>query len=163
MKRLILSIAMILFLATSSLAASSIVFSTYRLGSNDSLIVVKAACTAHTDGTFDSKQLTTELNLNYWQYGYFLINAYAVNDATTFPASGAVTITDETGRQLVGSSSYDGVTLTLSTSASGVAFAAIEQVLKMDVTSKLTVAVTDTGAAANVFNLYLVMRRWAGN
>lgn len=153
-----------MIISVTCFAASSIVPGDLTGGKGNGVFIINLVCTAHTDGTFTSEVISSsDAGHEYWREGYFLVNAFAVNDATTYPGSGAVTITDETGRQLVGSSSYDAVTLTLSTSASGVAFATIEQVLKMDVTSKLTVAVSDTGNAANIFDLYLVMRRWAGN
>lgn len=153
-------------------AASSIVASVHSDAINQSVLVVKLVCTAHTDGAFtdtypNGKQIThaeifpqgSSLPVQYQHMGYYLVNAYAVNPGATYPTSGAVTISDETGRQLVGANSYNGVTLTLSTAANGVAFATITDSSKMAVTSKLTVSISDTGSAANVFTLYLVLSR----
>jgi hypothetical protein len=117
-------------------------------------------CTAAADGTFTSRDITianipAKDRYAYYENGYYLLDAWAVNDATTYPGSGAVTITSG-GRQLVGTTAGD--TLTLSTSASGVAYlSASRGASQRAVTGALNIAVTDTGSAANIFTLYLVL------
>lgn len=158
MKRIALFIVIASLLAGQAFAASSMVAS--RLdGSTDDVLLIKVAGVAHTDGTFTSKQITaSEIGFDYWKRGFFLVDAWAVNPASTYPTAGAVTITDETGRQIVGTSATD--TLTLSTSASGVGYLVIERASgQRAVTSKLTIAISDTGSAANTLDLYLLMRR----
>ena len=148
----------------AAFAASSMIASRESSGSTDDVLLVKVTCIAHTDGTFtdtypNGKQITTaEIGFDYWKRGFFLMDAWAVNPASTYPTAGAVTITDETGRQIVGTNATD--TLTLSTAASGVGYLTIERASgQRAVTSKLTVAISDTGSAANTLNLYLLMRR----
>lgn len=137
--------------------ASSMVASRHRKSLN--ALAIKLLCTAHTDGTFDTKQITeTEAGEEYWAKGFYLLDVWAVNDATTYPGSGTVTITDESGRQLIGAGPND--VLTLSTSGSGIGYlAAARTPAQRAVTSKLSVAVADTGSAANKFTLYIVLGR----
>jgi hypothetical protein len=113
-------------------------------------LVVKLACTAHTDGTFTSKQLiAAEVGgFNYWQYGLYIYEAWTINDHTTYPGQGEVTITDEQGIQILKTTE-----LVLSTSADGIVEAAIGKTRL--ISSKITIAVSDTGNAANKFDLYL--------
>jgi hypothetical protein len=118
-------------------------------------------CTAHTDGTFTSTvidntdMLPARDRYEYWQAGYYLLNAWTVNDASTYPSSGAVTITDSSGQQIIGTSATD--TLTLSTSASGVGYFSVTRGAgQRAITNQLTISVSDTGSAANIFYLYLV-------
>lgn len=125
--------------------------------------IIKVAAVAHTDGTFDSKTIdeavaSAGLPKAYYHMGYSLIDAWAVNPAATHPTAGAVTITDSTARPLLGNSGSYTDTLTLSTSASGVSGLAVERPSgQRTIISPLTIAVSDTGAAANTFTLYIVM------
>ena len=164
MKRFLLAVLALFLLAGQALAASSMTVTVDSISQDGSQMVVKIAATAHTDGTFDNRTIATTdivkstlgLRAEYYQLGYSLKNAYAVNPASTYPTSGAVTITDSNGNVLVGTAAGD--TLTLSTSASGVALLSIERGSgQRAVTKPLTIAVSDTGSAANTFTLYLVL------
>jgi hypothetical protein len=67
-----------------------------------------------------------------------------------------VTITDATGRQLIGATTGD--TLTLSQTASAVAYASMSKgASQRPVTSRLTVAIADTGSTSTVQTLYIVL------
>jgi len=160
-----LGLAVLLVLASSAAwAASSMTVSHFHNSYGLNVHVIKVAAVAETDGTFTSKTIneavaSAGLPKPYYQMGYFLIAAWAVNPAATYPTSGAVTITDSTGLVLVGTGAGD--TLTLSTSASGVAQITNNvQAIKRPVVGQLTVAVTDTGTAANTFTLYLLLGRY---
>jgi hypothetical protein len=172
MKRIALVfITMILLVSVNAFAASSIVAATGTRGGvyfeapDGTMVVLKLTCTAHTDGTFDNKLLDssvitalTKFGSYYYQSGYYLAHAWVVNDSTDNHASGAVTVTDATTQQLIGTSAGD--TLTLSTSASGIAYlSSARSAAQRAVTSELTVAISDTGAAATVQTLYLLLVR----
>lgn len=154
MKRL-LAVAVFVLFAVNAFAASSItvVPPTFE-SSNKTQLVITLACVAHTDGTFTSTQLTTEnVRSNYWQNGYYLYEAWAINPASDYATTAAaVTITDESGAYIIKSGE-----LTLSTDASAIVEASLEKY--RTVNSKLTVAVGDTGSAANTFTLYLKFAR----
>jgi hypothetical protein len=98
------------------------------------------------------------LPVEYKYMGYYLVTAWAVNPAATYPTSGAVTITSASGLQLIGSVAGD--TLTLSTASTGVAQITNSILpIKRPIADVLTIAVTDTGTAANQFSLYLLFAR----
>jgi len=124
---------------------------------NTPVALLKVVCIADSAAaTFVSTQLVT--GVRYWEYGYSIADVWAVNDATTYPAAGAVTITDETTRQLVGTTAGD--TLTLSTAASGVGYLTIDRGSgQRAVTSKLTVAVSTITTNSGKFTLYILLRR----
>ena len=130
-------------------------------GCGDSLEII-LLCTAAADGTFTSRTIDETIlpardRYNFWEVGYRLVDAWAVNDGTTYAGSGAVTITSG-GRQLVGTAATD--TLTLSTSASGVAYLTIARVSgQRELKAAPTIAVSDTGSAANIFTLHLVFAK----
>jgi hypothetical protein len=122
-------------------------------------IVIPVVCTAHTDGTFETKQITkAEVGLNYTKQGFCLAHMIAVNDATTYPGSGAVTITDSIGQTHIGSAVSDA--FTLSTAASGVAHLSATRIpLMRQIVGLLSIAITDTGSAANILTLYIVLAK----
>jgi hypothetical protein len=131
-------------------------------GQNDkgNRLVIKLVCTAEADGTFADTQITAaHIGWNYWQAGYFLLDAWAVNSATNDHTNAAVvTITDETTHQIIGATAGD--TLTLSQSASGVAYASMSRSAgQRAVTSKLTIGIADTGSTSTVQTIYLVLGR----
>ena len=168
MKRILIILA-ILFFSFNAWAASSIVAATGTRGGisfespDGKILVLKLTCTAHTDGNFDNKTLDssvitalTKFAAYYYDSGYYLADVYAINSATDDHTSGAVTITDASTRQLVGTTAGD--TLTLSTAASGIAhLSASRGVAQRSVSSPLVIAVSDTGSTAVVFTLYLVL------
>lgn len=159
---------MLLTLAAWAQAASVVTPSVYSASRSGSVLVLKLACTAHTDGTFDSRAITIDdinphtyaMDGPFWHMGYRISNAWAVNPASGYPTVAAVvTVTDATGQQLIGATVGD--TLTLSTSASGVAYLLIDRSGSQRlVTSALTVAIGDTGTAANTVDIYLVLERF---
>jgi hypothetical protein len=133
--------------------ASSIVVTIQRKTSKK--LCLKLACTAHTDGTFDSKQiLASETgNVDYWAQGYILYEAWSVNPHTGYPTvAAAVTLVDEQNCGIIQSGE-----LTLSTSADGVVEAGLGKF--RTVRSKLTIAIGDTGTAANTVDIYLVFTK----
>lgn len=139
--------------------ASSIVPKMYGQSNRGNVLTIQCACTAHTDGTFTSTQITeAHIGFDYWNQGYFLAHAWALNDATTYPGSGAVTLADESGQLVLGAGSD---TLSLATTASGIGYmTATRSTAQRPVVSKLTIAVSDTGDAANIFTLYIVFARY---
>jgi hypothetical protein len=129
-------------------AASTITATANTLESGAVLVVVD--CIAHTDGTFTS----TMINLPQIK-GKRIINAWTVNNFTTYPASGAVTITDATGQQLIGSTVGD--TLTLSTSAAGVAHLVIDRGSgQRTIVANIGIAVSTVTTNSGRFTLYLL-------
>lgn len=151
----------ILAAATGAQAASSMTVTHHHTSLGQSVHVIKVACVAHTDGTFDSKTISEAiasagLPKPYYQMAYRISNITAINPASGYPTVAAtVTVTDSvTRKQLVGSTAGD--TLTLSTSASGQAQLVIDRGGGQRlVTNPLTVAISDTGTAANMFDLYI--------
>ena len=162
MKRfLIASIVIVaLLFSGAAFAASSMVVYPYAYGNNGSQLVIKLVCTAHTDGTFDAKTITAaEVGYDYHKSGYYLLDAVAVNSATDDHTNAAVvTITDGTTRQIMGATVGD--TLTLSQTASAVAYASMSRgASQRAVYSPLVVAIADTGSTATVQTLYLILGR----
>ena len=160
MKRIILVCAILVLMVGNVFATSSMVPSVYTNSTN--MVTIKVVCTS-SDGTFATTQLTSassQIGFRYWEKGYYLLHAFAVNDHTTYAASGAVTITTSTGSQLVGTASGD--TLTLSTSADGLASLSASRgpvqrpVIGSGENGGVSVAVSSTGQAA-IFTLYLVL------
>ena len=158
MKKTLAWIALILLVTSYSYAAdTSTMVPTIQLKTTN-MMVIKAVFTANSDGTITTKTFN-ESNLGtYYTQGYFLVHAFTINDATTYPASGTVTISDALGQQLIGSTAGD--TLTLSTAASGLALlASTRSAAQRPVSSVLNAVVTNTGSAANIFTLYLVLSK----
>lgn len=168
MKSKVLSLVLaLLLLPAFAFAASTIAPSLHYRSADGQQMIIKLDCTAHTDGTFTSTQITGAhlgttydisgafrsniygLKADYWKLGYYVYEAWAVNPASTYPtAAAAVTVTDEDGVVVIKSGE-----LALSTSASGVAEADLEKF--RGVNKKLTVAIGDTGSAANQVTIYL--------
>jgi hypothetical protein len=159
MKRIFLVVAILILMVGNAFAASSIVLVPPVYESQDkNQMVITLLCTAHTDGTFDSKILTnTVVGFDYYNKGYYIIDAFAVNSATDDHTNAAVvTITDATGHQLIGATAGD--TLSLSQTASAIAYLSIDRGRgQRAVTSYLTVAIADTGSTATVQTLYIVL------
>jgi hypothetical protein len=160
-----LGLAVLLVLASSAAwAASSMTVSHFHNSYGLNVHVIKVAAVAETDGTFTSKTIneavaSAGLPKPYYQMGYFLIAAWAVNPAATYPTSGAVTITDSTGLVLVGTGAGD--TLTLSTSASGLAQLSIDRSGSQRlVTSPLTIAIGSVGSSALSTTIYIELERF---
>jgi hypothetical protein len=158
MKKLLIVLA-VLLVASSAFAARTMSIDTRYAESVDrNMVLIKLSCVAHTDGTFASADIDDNRPDPYWSKGYKLLDAWVVNDATTYPAAGAVTIVDTTTRQLVGTTAGD--TLTLSTSASGVAYLAIDRGSgQRAVTSKLSISTTTTTTNGSIFTVYLLLGR----
>jgi len=162
---LLVSVFMICFLvAGPCFAASSMVVTQSMLSHNGNAVLLKVVCTAHTDGTFDNKEIneaaaSAGMARDYWKMGYTLSHAWAVNSATDDHTNAAVvTITDETGQVIIGAASGD--TLTLSQTASAKALMVADRAsAQRSVTSKLTIAIADTGSTATVQTLYLLLRK----
>ena len=156
MKRLIGVLFIVLVFTANAFAQDTMPFT----GRGDgNVVLVTAVCTAAADGTFTSRTITTELGFAYENSGYYLLDAWAKNSATDDHTNAAVvTITDATGRQLIGATVGD--TLTLSQTASAIAYASMSRgASQRAVTSRLTIAIADTGSTATVQTLYLVLGR----
>jgi hypothetical protein len=156
MKKILYVIAMMAF-CVNVWAASSMTVTVD--GGSQNQFILKVACTSHTDGTFTSYQITqADAKTDYWKRDWYLGDAFVVNGASGQPdTAGAVTITDETGRQLVGTSAGD--TLSVSTSASGTGYlSASRGAAQRSIFKKLTIGIGDTqsGSATSTFTLYLV-------
>jgi hypothetical protein len=147
MKKLFFALLIILF-STTAFAASSVVETASAQDNGD--VLVKLVCTAHTDGTFSDYILTTGSIK-----GKRIVHAWAVNHNATYPASGAVSISDTTGQQLVGTTAGD--SLTLSTAANGYAPLSIGRVSKQrSVVSRLVLSVSTTTTNSAQFTLYIL-------
>lgn len=161
MKRFIIVAAILIgmFFASNVMAASSMVAKSYgQPGKN--MLVIAIVCTAHTDGTFTSEEITSaEVGQEYWKGGFYLAHAWAVNSATDDHTNAAVvTVTDSTGQQVVGATVGD--TLTLSQTASATAYlSASRSAAQRPVVAPLTVAIADTGSTATVQTIYLLLVR----
>ena len=174
-KGFLVVVAIFLLLCGSAFGASSIVPSIYLAspGPNGqgwgNVLLIKMVCTAHTDGTFDSREITTAdipsknfgnlPNVPYYQAGYYLAHAWAVNSATDDHTNAAVvTITDSTGQQVVGATVGD--TLTLSQTASATAYLSASRVAaQRPVVAPITAAIADTGSTATVQTIFLLLVR----
>ena len=123
--------------------------------------VIPVVCTAAANGTFTTRSVAkADVGFDYTKQGLVLAHMFAVNDATTYAASGAITISDALGQELVGSAVSDA--FTLSTSASGVTHLSnTRDPLARQVISLLSIAITDTGAAANILTLYLILAKYS--
>jgi hypothetical protein len=155
MKKLLGVFVLILVFTSIAFAADTMSFSANGDGN---LVLITAVCTAAADGTFTSRTIeSTDVGFSYWTAGYRLLDVWAKNSATDDHTNAAVvTITDATGRQLVGATAGD--TLSLSQTASGIAYLSIDRGSgQRAVTSKLTVAIADTGSTSTVQTLYLVL------
>lgn len=122
--------------------------------------VIKVRAVSHTDGSYTELTVLSPDRIGeYWTQGFYLADVYAVNGTSGYPdTAGTVTITDSSGRQLVGSTAGD--TLTLSTSASGVAYlSSARSAAQRAIPSKLYTTITDTqsGSATTAIDLYLVL------
>jgi hypothetical protein len=113
-------------------------------------LVLKLACVASSDGTFDAREITAaEVGFNYWMYGLYLYEVWTVNPAADYPTSaGSIVITDETAFPILKSDE-----LTLSTTESVIVEAM--PIKSRLVNSKLTVTIGSIGASALTFDLYL--------
>jgi hypothetical protein len=151
----IIALTLSVLVATTTLAASSIAVTGYSTQGNGSQLVIKLLCTAAADGTFTPYEIPDAISpgMPYWTQGYYLYEAWAVNPAAVFPTVAAnVVITTEAGEPVLKSGE-----LALSTDASGVAEAVMAKYRAIN--SKMTLAPGDTGAAANIFTLYLKLAR----
>jgi hypothetical protein len=158
MKRFISILTVVLVMAFSFNAWALIVPTMYGQTDKGNMLIIKLVCTAEADGTFANTQITAaHIGWEYWRAGYYLLDAWAVNSATNDHTNAAVvTVTDESTRQLIGTGTGD--TLTLSQAASGVAYlVAAKGASQRPITSKLTIAIADTGGSATVQTLYLVL------
>lgn len=160
MKRIILVVSFILLFSLPCMAAESITCTT--AGGTNERLLIKCVCVSAADGTFTaSTKVTLPGSTQYWGYGYYLAHAYAINRSSGQPdTAGTVTITDEQGQQLVGSTVGD--TLTLSTSASGGAYLSADRASSQrPVTSPIALTIGDTqsGAATSTFDLYLLLKK----
>lgn len=149
------------FVADPAHAASAITVTLDSISVDQSRMVIKLACTAHTDGTFTSKQIVHSdligtggfFPTEYQTMGYYLYEAWAVNPAATYPTlPAAVTITDENGIELIKSGEFS-----LPIAASGKTEAVMAKYRSVD--KKMTVAIADTGTAANGVTIYLKLAR----
>jgi hypothetical protein len=157
MKKIAAVLFIVLVFTVNAFAADTMTFT----GSGSGNVVrVTAVCTAAADGTFTSRTISaTDLGFDYRNSGYSLADVWAVNSATDDHTNAAVvTITDATGRQLVGATAGD--TLSLSTVASGIAYLSIDRGSgQRAITSLLTIAIADTGSTSTVQTLYLIFKK----
>jgi hypothetical protein len=159
MKKLIIALSIIALVVcagipTESLAASSISVGGYSLQGDGNQLVIKLDCIAHTDGTFTSYEIPeTNPAVPYQAQGYYLYEVWSVNDATTYPTiAAAVTLTSAQGMQVLKTGE-----MSLSTLASGISEASLAKF--RSVNSKLTIAIGDTGTAANILTIYIKLAR----
>ena len=158
MKRLLI-VAVVLLFASQAFAARTMTIDLRNAESiNRNFVLIKLSCVAHTDGTFASADIDDASPDPYWSGGYRIVDAWVVNDATTYPAAGAVTVKDATTRELIGTNAGD--TLTLSTAASGVAYLVVDRASSQRaVTSKLSISTTTTTTNGSIFTVYLLLGR----
>lgn len=154
MKKLLIVLFVVFVFTANAFAVDTMAFTSTG---DSSSIRVKAVCTAAADGTFTSRTITTELGFAYENGDYYLLDAWAVNSATDDHTNAAVvTITDDTGRQLIGAAAGD--TLTLSQTASAIAYASMTRsASQRSIKGRLTIAIADTGSTATVQTIYLVL------
>ena len=160
MKRIISILAVVLVMAFSFNAWALIVPTSAGQSDKGGFLLIKAVCTAEADGTFANTQITAaHVGFDYWKSGYVLAHAWVVNSATNDHTNAAVvTITDETTQVIVGAAVGD--TLTLSQAASGIAYLVIDRPSSQRaITSKLTIAIADTGGSATVQTMYILLRK----
>lgn len=162
MKRFIALAALIalVFASADVWAASSMV--PRKVMETPNSLVIAIDCVAVAAGTFTDFVLTDEhIGYRYWEMEYRITDAWLVNSATDDHGLAAVvTITDATGRVLIGLGDGEDDTLTSLTSASGIARLVINRVSSQrKITSKITIGISDTGAAATVKTLYLQLDR----
>jgi len=157
MRKVLALVVAIVLISVNAFAASSMTPNLKYFESKERTVrIISIVCTAHTDGTFNNYTLSDSNSIPYYQEGFFLADVFSVNSATDDHTSGAVTITDASTRQLIGTTAGD--TLTLSTAASGVGYLSVTRgVSQRSVSSPLVIAVSDTGSTAVVFTLYLVL------
>lgn len=158
MKRMVVGICLVLLVAVNAFAAESITCS--MAGGSQTQNLIKCVCVSGADGAYTaSTALVVGNGIEYWKSDFFLLHAYAVNRAAGNPdTAGTVTVTDQAGQQLIGSTV--GETLTLSTSASGSAYlSAARSATQRPVTHPLYLTIGDTqsGAAETTFDLYLLL------
>ena len=85
-----MALALLIAAAGMAQAASVITPSLYSISKDQSQMVIKLACTAHTDGTFTSQQIThaalfasgSVLPVQYQHMGYYLYEVWAINPAS---------------------------------------------------------------------------------
>ena len=147
----------VMFCANIAFAASSMNVTVIEKTKDLTRLTIKVVCTAHTDGTFTDKEITSaEVGFDYWKFGLRLGHAFAVNSATDDHTNAAVvTITDSIGQQIVGATVGD--TLTLSQTASATAHLVIDRPSSQrSIIAPITIAIADTGSTATVQTLYLI-------
>ena len=118
---ILITLCLLLLLAQSAFAVGTVVFASVEKypANNPTMIIISYTCTSDASaGTLPAKDiLVSEVGFNYWQQGFYLLNAKAVNPAANYPTGAqTLSLTDSDGAQLIGSTAGD--TLTLSTSAS---------------------------------------------
>lgn len=161
MKKLMLFLFAFFVFASTAFAASVITpHVRYYISTGEDVRIIRLTCTADSDGTFTSFAITEDdFARPYYNQGYYLAHAWAVNSATNDHTNAAVvTITDATGQVIIGAASGD--TLTLSQAASGIAYlSAARSAAQRAVTSNLIVAIADTGDSPTVQTIYLLLVR----
>ena len=158
MKKLFLTLTLLFFLTTNAFALSSMVVT--RPIEHKTAVLVKVVCTGHTDGSWTPKVLTVaEMGGDYTKMGWRIGHAWVVNSATDNHTAETITITDDTGQQLIGSTVGD--TLAISAVASAITYLSIDRgSAQRSVTGLLTITPSDaSGAAAVVFTLYILLVR----
>jgi hypothetical protein len=154
-------VSAVFLFSVAGFAASEITPTVDSISIDQSRLVIKLACTAHTDGTFDSKQiLNSDLfgagsysPVEYQNMGYYLYEAWAINPGSAYPTvAAAVTITDANAIELLKAGE-----MALSTSASGKVEATFAKFRSVD--KAMTIAIGDTGTAANGVTIYLKLVR----
>ena len=159
--RVFVAFILIVLSTGSALAASSmVVLSVQPIPTSEAkLLYIKITCSAETDGTFTNETFdATDFGYNYTRAGYALIDAWAVNGAATYPTSaGTVTLADTSARQLVGATAGD--TLTVSTSASGVAQLLVERGSgQRRIVDRMVISIGNIGAS-KIFTLHMLFQK----
>lgn len=174
MKKLIFSVLVFFAFAWAAFAASLMTPTYYSQSLDGTTLIIKVACTAHTDGTFTDTQITgahlgstydaqgvfdkntNGMRAEYWQIGYYLDEVWAVNPASGYPTLAAtVSLKDALGLTIMPAAN-----LSLSTASNGIAEAALTK--NRAVSEKLTLAIGDTGTVANTVTIYIKLRKIKG-
>jgi hypothetical protein len=165
MVKLLRSMIVLLAITTvygTSFAAESVSASLYTQSRTQNQIVILVTAQSDTSGAYTASRTVTaaEVGFEYQKSGYYLGHAYVKSHASSTPNTAAtITITDETGAQLVGSNT-GGDTLTVSTSASGFGYLVDSRgAVQRPVNSLLSLTVGDTqsGTATSIIYIYLVL------
>ena len=122
-----------------------------RIIGKDKYRVIKFACTAHTDGSFDAVTTTT-LNNKFMGWGLYKFQVEVGGTPPT--ASSDFTLTDSNGIDLLGGSGTDKIT---TSDTEGYPVIGTQPVVQPVVTP-LTLTITNNSENGATFNIYLYFK-----